>query len=203
MKNVFLNFKKTTYDTINLATLGPKGTSSERSAVHFGHLLVSSKITSDFKIHLCDTYEHANRLLLNQTCEALVVANAYHGISEFYMDSSLNLSAAFLKNTPNYGIATNVGNPKRVLRIATHPAPTVLINELLPSGYSIENIEFKSSTSSAAISVVNGEVDAALTTEVAAKLHNLRFISNIRPIQMLWSVFTMSDNSSIKSYQSE
>ncbi|CCO82865.1 Bacilysin biosynthesis protein bacA [Erwinia amylovora Ea266] len=46
-----------------------------------------------------------------------------------------------------------------------------------------------SSTSAAAHAVAIGEVDIALTTEVAARIHNLDFVSPTRPIHMLWSVF--------------
>ena len=45
------------------------------------------------------------------------------------------------------------------------------------------------STSRAAQAVLLKEADIALTTEIAARLHKLNFISSTRPIQMLWSVF--------------
>lgn len=32
----------------------------------------------------------------------------------------------------------------------------------------------------------------ALTTEVAANIHDLHFISSTRPIRMLWSVFALT-----------
>ncbi|MFT2112063.1 hypothetical protein [Marinomonas sp. 2405UD68-3] len=46
-----------------------------------------------------------------------------------------------------------------------------------------------SSTSAAAKAVACGEVDMALTTEIAARLNELTFISRCRSIHMLWSVF--------------
>ncbi len=177
---------------IKLVTLGPEGTSSERSAHYLGNLLIDLKSIISFEIHLCDTYEEASELILLDDFDGMVVANAYHKINEFYMNNKLKLSAAFLNMTPDYGVATNRGCYKKKLNIATHPAPVQLITELLPSKYSIKTITLKKSTSSAAMSVVSGESDAALTTSVAAEKYNLDFITKVRPIEMLWSLFTLS-----------
>ncbi|WP_350306297.1 prephenate decarboxylase [Photorhabdus viridis] len=190
MECVFFSFDKDAFDVLNIATLGPSGTSSEQSAIRFGEFAIENKIAKSYQIVLCNTYEEASSQIILKNCQALVVANAYYNISEFYMDNRFNLSAAFLNYTPNYGIAIRDELAKANIVIATHPAPKALIPELLPDNLKIADIIFKDSTSSAAKAVANSEVDAALTTEVAAKLHKLKFISHIRPIKMLWSVFT-------------
>lgn len=74
--------------------------------------------------------------------------------------------------------------------IATHPAPTPLIYQLLPEDFGIKEIVNRLSTSASALAVVNDEVHAALTTAKAADAYGLNFISATRPIRMLWSVFT-------------
>ncbi|NHB97288.1 prephenate decarboxylase [Photorhabdus stackebrandtii] len=190
MECVFFSFDKEIFDVLNIATLGPSGTSSEQSAIRFGEFAIENKVAKSYQVVLCNTYEEASSQIILKDCQALVVANAYYNISEFYMDNRFNLSAAFLNYTPNYGIAIRDELTKDNIVIATHPAPKALIPELLPDSLKIADIIFKDSTSSAAKAVANLEVDAALTTEVAAKLHKLKFISHIRPIKMLWSVFT-------------
>ncbi|TDB61635.1 prephenate decarboxylase [Photorhabdus khanii] len=190
MECVFFSFDKEIFDVLNIATLGPSGTSSEQSAIRFGEFAIENKVAKSYQVVLCNTYEEASSQIILKNCQALVVANAYYNISEFYMDNRFNLSAAFLNYTPNYGIAIRDELTKDNIVIATHPAPKALIPELLPDSLKIADIIFKDSTSSAAKAVANLEVDAALTTEVAAKLHKLKFISHIRPIKMLWSVFT-------------
>ncbi|AWK42744.1 MULTISPECIES: prephenate decarboxylase [Photorhabdus] len=192
MECVFFSFYKDTFDVLNIATLGPSGTSSEQSAIRFGEFAIKNNVAKSYQVVLCNTYEEASNQIILNNCQALVVANAYYNISEFYMDNRFNLSSAFLNYTPNYGIAIRDELTTDNIVIATHPAPKALIPELLPDNLKIADIIFKDSTSSAAKAVANSEVDAALTTEVAAKLHNLKFISHIRPIQMLWSVFTAS-----------
>lgn len=169
-------------------TLGPSGTSSESASKYFCKRMKEFYSDSLNPINLNATYEQA-RDNTKQDNGLLIVANAYQKINDFYMDSHLNLLATFVFDTPLYGIATNRSLPRRPLRIASHPAPIPLIHELLPQGLQIETIIEKNSTSEAANAVTQHEADVALTTEIAADLHNLSFISNVRPIHMLWSVF--------------
>ncbi|UTH75623.1 hypothetical protein [Chromobacterium sp. IIBBL 290-4] len=177
-------------DVVNFPvyTLGPAGTSSEYASQFFHNWMKERYARNADEIHLNASYELA-RSKIKDNKGLLVVANAYAKINDFYMDASLKLLASFLYDTPLYGLVANKELPARPLTIATHPAPTPLIEELLPVGLSIGSIVEKSSTSAAAQAVVEGEVDMALTTEIAAKLHGLAFVSRTRPIHMLWSVF--------------
>lgn len=175
-------------DTIG--TLGPAGTSSEQAALYLwadrGRDVVP-------EIRLYDTYEEVGEALRARAVSHLVIANAYAGVHSFYMDPKLHFAGAFLFDTPHYGIAGAPGHPipKRA-RIATHPAPVALVQELLPDEYTVEEILYATSTSAAARQVRRGETDLALTTQPAAKAHELEFISRTRPIRMLWSVFTLA-----------
>ncbi|KHT62791.1 bacilysin biosynthesis protein BacA [Photobacterium gaetbulicola] len=169
-------------------TLGPSGTSSEFASRYFCEKMKEIYIHSRNTINLNETYEEA-RDNIKKHDGLLVVANAYQRINDFYMDSSLKLLATFVVDTPLYGIATNKPLPNRGLTIASHPAPIPLIDELLPRDLNVDRIIETNSTSEAANAVINNEADIALTTEIAADLHNLSFISNVRPISMLWSVF--------------
>jgi prephenate dehydratase len=169
-------------------TLGPAGTSSEYASQFFHDWMSKNYAKSSHKINLNDSYELARNKIKDER-GLLIVANAYPKINDFYMDTSLKLLATFLYDTPLYGLVTNKDLPERPLYIASHPAPIPLIKELLPAGLRIEQIVEMPSTSAAAQAVISGEVDMALTTEIAARLYGLNFISRTRPIHMLWSVF--------------
>ncbi|MCV6959817.1 bacilysin biosynthesis protein BacA [Erwinia amylovora] len=169
-------------------TLGPAGTSSEYASQFFNDWMNENYEKCPREIHLNDSYECARENIKDEK-GLLIVANAYPNINEFYMDTKLKLLATFFYDTPLYGLVANKTLPDRPLYIASHPAPIPLIEELLPAGISVERIVKMSSTSAAAHAVAICEVDIALTTEVAARIHNLDFVSPTRPIHMLWSVF--------------
>ncbi|WP_030668314.1 prephenate dehydratase domain-containing protein [Streptomyces cellulosae] len=175
-------------DTIG--TLGPAGTSSEQAALY---LWADRGRETAPDIRLYDTYEQAGLALREGAVTHVVIANAYAGVHSFYMDPTLRFAGAFLFDTPHYGIAVAPGHsiPKRP-RIATHPAPVALVEELLPEEYTVEEILFATSTSAAADKARRRETDLALTTQPAAKANELEFISRTRPIRMLWSVFTLA-----------
>lgn len=170
-----------------IATLGPAGTSSEMAGRDLARMLGTG---SDNAVILCSSYEQARATVLEGRANRLLVANAYHGISEFYMDLCLTLERAFVFDTPLYGLASRRRSPLPLqCTIATHPAPHALIKQLIPPGYGISSVDQVLSTSAAAAQVANGGADLALTTEPAARRYGLRFISPTRPIRMLWSVF--------------
>jgi prephenate dehydratase len=170
-----------------IATLGPAGTSSEVAARAAWRVLSGD---SDGPVLLHDTYEQAADSLRSATASHLVVANAYAQISTFYMDERLALASAFVLDTPPYGIAGHRGRPlpPRV-RIASHPAPVPLIEQLLPDRFRVQEVVLTTSTSAAARAVGERTVHLALTTQPAAAGHGLEFISPARTIRMLWSVF--------------
>lgn len=168
-------------------TLGPAGTSSEYASQYFNRWM-NEHYNSFHKIQLYASYEEARNNIKDNN-GLLIVANAYRQVNDFYMDMRLRLLATFLYDTPHYGLVCNKKLPERPLYVATHSAPVPLINELLPEELCIRKVIEMSSTSAAAQAVVSGEVDIALTTEIAARIHNLKFISQTRPIHMLWSVF--------------
>jgi hypothetical protein len=169
-----------------IATLGPAGTSSEMA----GNDLAAKLGLDGNALALCSSYEEARALVVLGRASRLLVANAYHGISEFYMDPSLTLERAFVFDTPLYGLASRRQSPLPLkCTIVTHPAPCALIDQLIPPGYGISAVDRVSSTSAAAAQVADGGADLALTTEPATRRYGLQFISPTRPIRMLWSVF--------------
>jgi prephenate dehydratase len=192
MDSNFLNFGIANWHKVTIHTLGPNGTSSEAAASFFTQWFGRRYPDSCVQLHLCDSYEYARSSMEEHTPEVLIVANAYPQINTFYMDPRLSLVATFMFDTPLYGLVSKGPLTKKKLTVATHPAPVLLIEELLPQGLEVGSVIFALSTSAAAAAVAKGEVDVALTTEVAAKIHGLQFISSTRPIKMLWSVFSLS-----------
>ncbi|MEE3644781.1 MULTISPECIES: bacilysin biosynthesis protein BacA [unclassified Brenneria] len=189
MDRRLLNFGIGDWCDVNIHTLGPNGTSSEAAAGFFTEWFEQRYPGSRVRLNLSDSYEHARSSMETDTPAVLIVANAYPEIHNFYMEPQLSLVATFVFDTPLYGLVSKGPLTTSKPTVATHPAPRLLIEELLPQGLEIGSVVLALSTSAAAAAAAKGEVDMALTTEVAANIHGLHFISNTRPIRMLWSVF--------------
>lgn len=179
---------------LRVATLGPSGTSSEIAASYVCEFS-GEKLGAAGEVMLCPSFEDASEAVLRGRATAVVVANAYSKVNELYMNPALFLAGAFILPTPDYGmvVSPNVPVPLKV-RVATHPAPAALIDELVPPSFIIDETLPAPSTSEAARMVAQGEVDLALTNETSAREHRLRFVSPTRPIRMLWSVFVSAEH---------
>ncbi len=172
-----------------IATLGPAGTSSETAARKLIERLTQEGGKPALAV-LHPTYETAAAAVAEGVADLVVVANAYAHIDQLYMNPALSLVGAFHHRTPDYGIAVDARRTTpAVMTVASHPAPTPLIDELMPDVHSLGEIIPASSTSAAAIAARSAQADAALTTRAAAEIYGLTFISETRPIEMLWSVF--------------
>lgn len=183
-------------EPLGIATLGPAGTSSEAAAGFLRRYLAISWAdhpdqAPEVPITLHERYEAAAQSVLDRASSLLVVANAYHGISAFYMEPRLAFAGAYCFDTPHYGIATRSGKlPRGPVTVASHPAPIPLIAQLLQDrDVAVRDIVHSSSTSAAAAAAADGSVDVALTTSPAAALWGLSFATRTRNIRMLWSIF--------------
>ena len=185
----WLDFAKK--NSIHIATLGPRGTSSGFAAASLlKHIEKMGGNIRNSRINFFHSYEQATQEALTQERTILLVANAYAAVNEMYMNPTLMLAGAFILPTPPYGIVGRAGTSMRSrVRIASHPAPIPLIHELLPPSVDIQEIIEAASTSEAARLVAQKQVDCALTNEIAANQFQLRFISSKRAIRMLWSIF--------------
>lgn len=189
MDSKFLDLSIGDWRDVKIHTLGPTGTSSEAAAGFFTQWFDQRYPGSHIELSLSDSYEHARATMDEHRPGVLIVANAYPQVNNFYMDPRLSLAATFVFDTPLYGLASKEPLTTRKLTVATHPAPLMLVEELLPEGLEVGSVILALSTSAAAAAAAQGEVDVALTTEVAAAIYGLNFISKTRPIRMLWSVF--------------
>jgi len=173
---------------LRVATLGPQLTSSEIAARYLIALL-EEKYGLRGEVTIYTSFDDASEAVMDCSASAILVANAYSGINNYYMDARLALGAVFIHPTPPYGLAgLPQVEPSQPWRIAVHPACLPLLNEMVPKTQCFEQI-FASSTSAAAQMVLDKEAHLALTNAEAARKLGLHFISHTRPIQMLWSLF--------------
>jgi hypothetical protein len=77
-----------------ISTLGPAGTSSEAAARYLAGTL--GHTDKPVAVALFRSYEEAWTALREKRASRLLVANAYQGISKFYMDRSLGREPAIL-----------------------------------------------------------------------------------------------------------
>lgn len=176
--------------TAVVGTLGPSGTSSELAATELV-CRFSDLDSGAAGVRLFDTYEAAGDALRARQVTHVVVANAYKAVHRFYMDPALALTDVFVLDTPLYGIAGRAGAEvvSESPTIMTHPSPVQLIEQLLPQSITAHEVILTNSTSAAALAVCEGAADLALTTAPSVQLYGLEFISETRPIRMVWSVF--------------
>lgn len=177
---------------LRIATLGPRGTSSEVAALHVLDLH-KQEVGEEGEVALYPSFEEASEAVLRGLGTALVVASAYSEVNALYMNPALFLAGAFILPTPDYGVVAspNAPLPLRV-KVATHPAPAALVDELVPPSFLVDETLLAPSTSEAARMVARGEVDMALTNATSAQEHGLNFVSRTRPIRTLWSVFVLA-----------
>lgn len=152
-------------------------------------------------IQLFDTYEKGLEDVKSGASNVLLVTNDYHGINNFYMDDDIELLATFIQNTPSYGIAVRddfdidyIQNKKQ-LEIASHPAPIKKLDNYTDGIFQdkVFDIKLFTSTSAATKSLKDNKFDFCLTNEEAIDISNLKFISNLTNISMVWSIFGSVD----------
>ncbi|MGW6598141.1 hypothetical protein [Streptomyces sp. NPDC055036] len=73
--------------------------------------------------------------------------------------------------------------------MATHPSPRPLVDQLRPALHQLPEVAVADCTGQAARAVAERRYGLVLTAEPAATRHGLRFISWLRPIRMVRSVF--------------
>lgn len=176
---------------LQIATLGPKGTSSE-AAAQYVLAGIQESAADSVGCALFATFEQAFEDMRRGASDLFLVANAYDKVNHFYMSAHAALLFSFIHATPLYGIAKRKGRAlrrERKLVIATHPAPVSLIPEFLRDLPLDFEVLLTDSTTAAARKVQNDEVALCVTTAPATELYELEFITPTRPIHMTWSLF--------------
>ncbi len=179
-------------DVVTIHTLGPEGTSSEYTAKHIAGRVRAASAA----VRLHRTFEDASAAALETGKDVLLVANAYPDVRRFYMDRSLSVLGCLIYKTPLYGLAVRAEQetlppPDGPLQVVTHPSPVALFGVLAPSEMRGSDVKFHlaTSTSNAAARVRSGEFSLCITNETSARLEGLRFIGQMLPITMVWSLF--------------
>ncbi len=187
----------------SIATLGPKGTSSESAAKY-----LASLIGRTFEIKLFDSFEQACCHTEENTDSVLLVANAYRDVDYFYMNPCINLAGSFHYDPPYYYMCCrSTGEVRHKLRlrkritIATHRAPSSRLHDIIdflgkenwifdPSKIEIIYTE---ATSEAAADVKNGKYDLCITNKSSIELYQLHIISPPLIIEMVWTLFVRTN----------
>ena len=168
-----------------IATLGPSGTCSEsvvqRNLCRFG---------SSAEVVLFPSYEDAIDAVATARAYAAVVAAAYPKLNELVMKIAREvvITDSFVDKTPALVIAAmndKAFTREQCFKAACVSAPSPLLRELYP----FCEIVSASSNSDAARLVVHGLAEAALTTETASTIYNLRVVHNFGDLPMAWVVF--------------
>lgn len=176
-------------DLKSIATLGPRGSSSQCAAEHLLEVALLGADSSSC-VKLCQSFEEAVDAAAANTVDVAVVANAYSRINELYMRPDISLVGVYMYDTPVYGLAVRRGEQLRgEFSVASHEAPIPLLAEFRAPGIRIIDVQVVSSTSEAARLTGCGEFDVALTNATAAIEYDLEFISDTRPIRMSWAIF--------------
>ncbi len=181
---------------VKVATLGPEGTSSEEAA-RFFFLKAVGRPAAEGDVLLFSTYEEAKDAVLSDFASHLVVATAYPECHHFYMSGELipDHENHFPRDTPPYLLVSRSRRCMlpRAVRIATHPAPAEVIDQLLATmadTFDWFKVVHSTSTAEAARMVAKDEVEVALTTDPARRRFGLVAISEeSKTIPMDWLVF--------------
>lgn len=186
-----------------IATLGPIGTTSYNAALYFRDYVQVTSKDVHVNIDLYENFDLVFKALLDEKTQLILMPNAYNKMTEFYWNKNLEVICSFLLNTPSYGIASHndFKGKKDKITLATCKAVEHIIPELWNSTL-FKDKEYEIveaySTKSAMQLLVDQKVDLALTNSSSLKKSNLKFISETKSAEVLWSVFTLSKDNGIK-----
>jgi len=163
----------------NVATLGPEGTCSEKAANHY---IDQNNIKG--QVILYPTFEESIKILEQEKADLAVVPSAYDKLNLLVFEGlgMVVIDDTFTMDTPNLVMAVNNYDVKTV---ASHPAPSSLVKRLFPEA----DIKFTDSNSVSASELAEGNVDACLTTIIAAQKYKLNIEEDFGPVPMGWNVF--------------
>jgi prephenate dehydratase len=169
-------------NNLTISTLGPPGTCSEYSSEYF---LNANNFTG--QIILFNSFEEAIEALIAQKSDIAIVPSAYQNFAKLLFNNRdyIKITSSFILETPELAIAGKNSNSYIVKKVATHPSPSSMIENYYPD----VEIIFAESNSKAAIMLIEGKVDACLTTSICIEKYGLNVIKNFGSISMSWNVF--------------
>ncbi|MCL2151409.1 MAG: hypothetical protein FWH57_00365 [Oscillospiraceae bacterium] len=184
-------------NSVTMATLGPRGTTSSEAAMAFKKYIEQRNHLANLKIDLYDSFELALDEVHKRNADFILLPNAYGKMTSFYWDTSIELGFVFTNETPEYGIAIMDKRKllnKSTLTISTCKAVEHLLQELMDTtefrDRDFEIVEASSTTKSLAL-LEEGKVDLTLTNDTSLKNSKAYFISITKQTDVLWSVFML------------
>jgi prephenate dehydratase len=165
---------------MKISTLGPKDTNSEFATEYY---LRNNSI--DGSVELYDTPEIAIEALISGNAEKTILCVVYPDLNEIVFKNlyKIRMTELFHFNTDNMVVASN---KHEIETACSHPAPKDLLKGIC------KNVTLVTSNSKAAQLVANNEFQACVTTNAAARKHNLKVIQDFGPVSMGWAVFERS-----------
>lgn len=181
---------------MRIATLGPKGTCSEETALAY---LADLGIETGEHLDLCASFEEAADRVLSGEADLVIVPAAYKGYNDivFRNFGQLRTKEVLCTLTPEFVLAGRKSIPMpsmgRTYSIASHPSPEPLLDRLTFP----HSIVKSSSNSDAAWRAAKGETDLCLTNSRALDEVNgevvdeqcLHVIEHFGATGMEWAVF--------------
>ncbi|AZD86809.1 hypothetical protein C4K14_3987 [Pseudomonas chlororaphis subsp. aureofaciens] len=168
---------------MNIYTLGPVGTNCEKAARQY-----MEKRHWTGQITLRTTLEDALDELLRSPEPGIlmgcIVYPKLHDIVFRHLDR-LKLVDHHLMDTHDMVFARN--QSQAIKRIGSHPAPTSLLSQLGDLAISAELV-LCNSNSEAALQCAQENIDACITTIVAAQANDLHIVRNFGPVPMGFSI---------------
>lgn len=184
-------------DNITIGTLGPNGTSSEQALKYLISRITDYNKKIGCEKHLMNSfknvYESLNKGLINYA----LIPTAYERVTDFFWNDNFTNNLNFIFPTPEYGmVCKNDYKPisNRKTRVACCPAVENIIEYLSNGELQDDQIERvkTNSTTEAAICLINGEADLAITNRTSFELYSdkdIKFISKTYNANIVWALF--------------
>lgn len=162
-----------------ISTLGPKGTDSERAALHYA---LTQKIL-DPVIQLYSSFESALDTVRFRNSDFAIVPAAYNGLFSLHLlYRDVPIIDTFILPTKPMVLAKIPGQIGEIRRVAIHPATKPLLPE------SCEPVYVESKPLCLQM-VADGKIQAGIGSEDVAESMGLEIVKNFGPIPMTWEVF--------------
>jgi prephenate dehydratase len=166
--------------TLEIHTLGPRGTNCEAAARHW----LAEQGVSEPQIVLHRTLEEATVVMLadDGRTKALLACVVYPYLHDLVFKNLADMAMLDCFVMPTYPMVLASPGTTTPTTVASHPAPMSLIE-----GRGLD-IHLANSNAEAALRCAAGEVDACITTSVAAERAGLILIQDFGPVPMGFSV---------------
>lgn len=171
-----------THPDVWVHTLGPTGTNCEAAARHW---LATNGYPEDH-IELHPTLEVAAEAVIGRPGHVLLGCIVYPELNHLVFQNlgTMRLVDCFIIPTHSMVVAGDMGSERPL--VASHPAPVNLLDAWSPE------VQLVTSNAEAALVCARGEVDACVTTSVAAAAAGLPIVKDFGPVPMGFSIHAPS-----------